>query len=69
MLVPELIQEQATVENLTDAVLGALEVNAREQYQSRFDQLHEQINRDSGNCAAIAIADLIGLSPVSEETL
>jgi lipid-A-disaccharide synthase len=69
MLVPELIQEQANVENLTDAVLGALEANAREQYQSRFDQLHEQINRDSGNCAAIAIADLIGLSPVSEETL
>ena len=34
MLVPELIQEQATVENLSDAVLEALDGNTREQLES-----------------------------------
>ena len=59
MLVPELIQEQATVENLTDAVLKALDGNTREQLELRFDQLHEQINLNSGDSAAAAIANLV----------
>ena len=59
MLVPELIQEQATVENLSDAVLVALDGNTREQLESRFDQLHDQIAMNSGDYAASAIADLI----------
>ena len=59
MLVPELIQEQATVENLTDAVLKALDGNARDQLEIRFDKLHEQINLNSGDCAAAAIANLV----------
>ena len=61
MLVPELIQEQATVENLTDAVLKALDGNTRDQLEIRFDKLHEQINLNSGDCAAAAIANLIAV--------
>ena len=59
MLVPELIQEQATVENLTNAVLEALDGNTRDQLEIRFDKLHEQINLNSGDCAAAAIANLV----------
>ena len=59
MLVPELIQEQATVENLTNAVLEALDGNTRNQLEIRFDKLHEQINLNSGDCAAAAIANLV----------
>jgi lipid-A-disaccharide synthase len=59
MLVPELIQQDATVEKLSSAVITALDINAREQLETEFDQLHNQINRDSGNCAALAIAELL----------
>ena len=62
MLVPELIQQDATVENLSSAVVEALDSNSREQLVSRFDHLHDQINRDSGDSAAAAIAELIGQS-------
>jgi lipid-A-disaccharide synthase len=61
MLVPELIQGQATVEHLTDAVITALDGNTREQLEQRFDQLHQQINLNSGDCAAAAIANLIAV--------
>jgi lipid-A-disaccharide synthase len=60
MLVPELIQQDATVENLLGAVIDALDGSRRHQLEARFDQLHEQINRDSGNAAAAAIAQLVG---------
>jgi lipid-A-disaccharide synthase len=71
MLVPELIQQDATVENLRSAVDAALDSSNRDQLVASFDQLHEQINRDSGNCAAAAIAKLIGQSEnssLSEES-
>jgi len=60
MLVPELIQLDATVENLRSAVVAALDSSNRDQLVANFDQLHELINLDSGNCAAAAIATLIG---------
>ncbi len=60
MLVPEFIQQDATEENLLDAVIEALDSNNRDKLEARFDQLHDQINRDSGNAAAAAIAKLIG---------
>jgi lipid-A-disaccharide synthase len=71
MLVPELIQQDATVENLSSAVITALDNSARDQLTARFDQLHNQINRDSGNCAAAEIAKLIGLpdSPELKEAV
>lgn len=71
MLVPELIQQDATVENLRSAVVTALDSSNRDQLVASFDQLHEQINLDSGNCAAAAIARLISQSKnssLSEES-
>ena len=65
MLVPELIQQDATVENLRSAVVTALDSSNRDQLVTSFEQLHEQINLDSGNCAAAAIAKLIGLAESS----
>ena len=66
MLVPELIQQDATVENLSSAVIASLDSSARDQLTARFDQLRNQINRDSGNCAAAEIAKLIGLPDSSK---
>ena len=66
MLVPELIQQDATVENLSSAVIASLDSSARDQLKARFDQLRNQINRDSGNCAAAEIAKLIGLPDSSK---
>jgi lipid-A-disaccharide synthase len=65
MLVPELIQQAATVENLTAAVIAALDSNTCDQLEIEFDRLHNQINRDSGNCAASAIGELIGYPKTS----
>ena len=60
MLIPELIQQDATVEALTAEVHKALQQQAREQLQADFEQLHQQIRRNSGDCAAAAIANLLG---------
>lgn len=65
LLVPELIQQDATIENLTAEVITALDTDTRDQLQAQFDQLHNQINRDSGNCAAAAIGKLIAHSKTS----
>jgi lipid-A-disaccharide synthase len=59
MLVPELIQDEATVESLSAAVINALDENARELVKQRFNQLYEQINLPSGDTAAAAISKLI----------
>ena len=59
MLIPELIQEDATVDALTAEVQKALQQEIRQQLESSFDQLHQQISRNSGDCAAAAIADLL----------
>ena len=61
MLVPELIQDEATVESLSAAVINALDENARELVKQRFNQLYEQINLPSGDTAAAAISKLISL--------
>lgn len=65
MLIPELIQEDATVAALTAEVRKALQQEIRQQLESSFDQLHQQISRKSGDCAAAAIADLIDITPLS----
>ena len=63
MLIPELIQDDATVETLTAEVQKALQQEIREQLESSFDQLHQQISQNSGDCAAAAIADLVQSTP------
>ena len=63
MLIPELIQEDATVAALTAEVQKALQQEIRQQLESSFDQLHKQISRNSGDCAAAAIAELIHPTP------
>lgn len=59
MLVPELIQDEATVERLSAAVTDALDKKARELVKQRFNRLYEQINLPSGDTAAAAISRLI----------
>ncbi|EAS47377.1 lipid-A-disaccharide synthase [gamma proteobacterium HTCC2207] len=59
MLVPELIQDDATVETLSSAVSKALDPKARDSVEQRFEELYEQINLPSGDTAAVAINKLI----------
>jgi len=59
MLVPELIQDDATVETLSSAVSKALDPKARDSVEQRFEELYEQINLPSGDTAAAAINKLI----------
>ena len=61
MLVPELIQDEATVDSLSAAVSHALDENARLLVEQRFEELYEQINLPSGDTAAAAISKLISL--------
>lgn len=61
MLVPELIQANASVEQLTQAVIDAFDPGNREQLVDQFSQLHQQLRLDSGAIAADAIAELINL--------
>ena len=61
MVVPELIQDEATVDSLSAAVSNALDANARHLVEQRFEELYEQINWPSGDTAAAAIKKLICL--------
>jgi lipid-A-disaccharide synthase len=61
-LVPEFIQEAATVENLGPAVLRWLdEPLARERLTAEFDALHDLLRRDASRQAADAIVELLRL--------
>jgi lipid-A-disaccharide synthase len=63
-LVPEFIQEAATVENLGPAVLRWLDQPlARERLTAEFDALHRDLRRDASRQAADAIVELLRLSP------
>ena len=60
-LVPEFIQNAATVENLGPAVLRWLDdATAREELVADFDSLHAGLRRDASRQAAAAIAQLLG---------
>lgn len=59
MLVPELIQDDASVENLSAAVVEAFDGDRREVMQAEFSRLQEQLAVDSGAVAAGAIAELL----------
>jgi lipid-A-disaccharide synthase len=61
-LVPEFIQEAATVENLGPAVLRWLDQPlARERLTAEFDALHRDLRRDASRQAAEAIVELLRL--------
>ncbi|MDG2501966.1 MAG: lipid-A-disaccharide synthase [Porticoccaceae bacterium] len=61
MLVPELIQDQAEAGQLAAAVLGVLDETKRSALVACFDELHQQLEVESGVIAASAIAELVGL--------
>ncbi len=59
-LVPEFIQQAATVENLGAAVLRWLdEPEARQRVVTEFDVLHRALRRDASRQAAEAVLDLL----------
>jgi lipid-A-disaccharide synthase len=59
-LVPELLQDDATVENLGHALLDALSNTEHAvQLKTRFSALHEDLRRDASRAAARAVLDLL----------
>ncbi len=63
-LVPELLQDDATVENLGNALLMMLDDPQHVQsLKNRFAVLHQDIKRNASECAAKAILQLLEPSP------
>jgi lipid-A-disaccharide synthase len=62
-LVPELLQNDATVENLGNALLAILDDSRHVQLlKNRFAALHQDIKRNASDCAAKAILQLLDAS-------
>ena len=57
-LVPELIQDKATIESLSAEVVNLFKANSSGLVE-QFDQLHQQLSLDSSALAAAAISQLI----------
>lgn len=57
-LVPELIQEKATVETLSAEVVNLFKTNSSGLVE-QFDQLHQKLTLDSSELATVAISQLI----------
>jgi lipid-A-disaccharide synthase len=59
-LVPELMQDNATVENLGNALLAALtDISRTEVLKARFAELHQDLRRNASESAAKAILELL----------
>ena len=58
LLVPELIQEKATVETLSAEVVNLFKTNSSGLVE-QFDQLHQKLSLDSSELATLAISRLI----------
>jgi lipid-A-disaccharide synthase len=59
-LVPELLQDEASVERISQEMTEALASPARQQVlQARFREIHETLRRDADTSAAQAIAELL----------
>ncbi|MCL6420361.1 lipid-A-disaccharide synthase [Aestuariirhabdus haliotis] len=56
-LVPELIQDDATPEKLTDAVLASF--HRTEELLPEYQKIHQLLARDASNCAAEAVLALV----------
>jgi lipid-A-disaccharide synthase len=62
MLVPELLQDEATVENLGNALLSIMQDVDRVKYlQCRFTELHRELQRNANHAAATAVLSLLEL--------
>ena len=59
MLVPEFVQEAATVENISSAIQQAFDGVENDSLRKEFAHLGAQLSLDSGAVAAAAIADLL----------
>jgi lipid-A-disaccharide synthase len=57
-LVPELIQDQATIETLAAEVVNLYQANSTELVE-HFNELHQQLSLDSASLATAAISQLI----------
>jgi lipid-A-disaccharide synthase len=57
-LVPELLQDKATIESLSAQVVKLFKANNTELIE-QFDQLHQQLSLDSASLATTAISQLI----------
>ena len=57
-LVPELIQDKATIETLSAEVVNLFKVDSAELVE-QFDELHQQLSLDSATLATAAISQLI----------
>ncbi len=65
-LVPELLQDKATVENLGNALLAILaDSHQTAILKKRFADLHQDIRRNASESAAKAILQLLGQAPQS----
>lgn len=62
MLVPELIQDNASIESLSSAVADAFKSQSSHSMLRQFDDLHQQLSLNSGEIAAAAIVDLVAVS-------
>jgi len=59
MLVPELLQADASVESLSAQVVAAFDARNSASLVEEFDKFHQQLAIDSGAVAAAAIAELV----------
>ncbi len=62
MLVPELLQADASVSNLTAHLVAAFDLDNSRAIIAKFDKFHQQLALDSGDLAAAAIDHLIAES-------
>jgi lipid-A-disaccharide synthase len=61
VLVPEVVQDAATVDNLGPVVLRWLDdAVARSELMVEFESLHTQLRCDASRQAAAAVAELLG---------
>lgn len=64
-IVPEFLQNEATAENITDALLDLMvDISQCEKIRHRFNRLHEELNLNASDASAQAISELIE-TPVS----
>jgi lipid-A-disaccharide synthase len=65
-LIPELLQDDVTPQNISELLLPMLTTQKDEQQQvliSKFQTLHESLKKDADAQAALAVANLIEQQP------